>query len=462
MSGGFRLGLTCPLCGGKLEIDAAGRTTICSHCASVLKISRSSGVPRYYIESSLSKREVKFLVDRDLKREGHSLVSSWHSLEQVYLPFWRVSGTVFKIDCPQVNYDFDIPGNNPNDVDPSEQIEVKITPRELTLCADELLPWGMTSLGVRTQVLKLTPVDAEFVEKAHLVAPSMEEAQARERFDKSALSMARIAFMGFSHLQLHSVGVETMLIYFPLWLVGFSNREGRYLGQFDPLAKRLVSMGQKEFELPEAEQPTRTAATIQIAEHRCPNCGVDLPVADSVSYYCANCRRLYAESGSGYRELKVQVPAKTCEQDRLFPFWVFDLENSQWPDKPDFLESLRNCGLQCDRIIMPAFEISNPARILRLVKHFNRQDHHLSFESLPEGRYDFVDVHHRPEQATEVMLPLLMALEAKKGQMVIEGGLRDTPRLAPPELIWLPFVPDRYFLRDELTGATIEKAAVRL
>jgi hypothetical protein len=419
-------------------------------------------VPRYYVESNLRKREVKFLVDRDLKRGGQSLVSSWHSLEQVYLPFWRVAGTVFKIDCPNINYDFDIPGKDLNDIDPSEPIEVKITPREVTLCADEQHQWGLASLGVRTQVLKLTPVDTEFQELVHLVAPSMDETQARERFDKSALSMARVAYMGFSHLQLHSVGVETMLIYFPLWLVKFANREGRHLGQFDPLSKRLVSIGQEEFELPEPERPTGAAATIQIVAHRCPNCGADLPVADSISYYCANCRRLYAESGSGYRELRVQVPAQTCEQDRLFPFWVFDLENSRWSEKPHFLESLHTCGLQRNRFIMPAFEITNPARILRLVKHFNRQDHQLNFESLPEGRYNFVDVHQQPEQVAEMMLPLLKALEAKKGQMVIEGGLQETPILALPELIWLPFVPDRYFLRDEITGATIEKAAVRL
>ena len=158
----------------------------------------------------------------------------------------------------------------------------------------------------------------------------------------------------------------------------------------------------------------------------------------------------------------MQAPAGTCEQDRLFPFWVFDLENSQWSEKSHFLELLHTYGLQSGRFIMPAFDISNPARILRLVKHFNRQDHQFNFESLPEGRFNFVDVHHTPEQVTEMMLPLLKALEAKKGNMVVEGGLRETPTLAPPELIWLPFVPDRYFLRDELTGATIEKAAVRL
>ncbi|MFH2057218.1 MAG: hypothetical protein ABIJ61_14770, partial [bacterium] len=462
MSGGYRLGITCPFCGGKLEIDEANRTTICSHCASVLKISRSGGVPQYYVESHLTTREVKFLIDRHLKKTGQPLVSTWHTLEQVYLPFWRVTGTVFKIECPHHEADFDIPGKASFDLDSRDPIEVKITPREVSFCAAEQQRWSLTSLGIRTQVIKLRPVDAEFQESAYLIAPSVEVTQARQRFDKSAESVAHLGYMGFSHLQMHSVGVETMMIYFPVWYVDFANSEGRQIAQFDAVAKRVVDVSLKDFELPEREAITVKDAAVEVTAHRCPNCGADLPVADSVSYYCDNCWRLYVGSPTGYRQLKVQVPVETKESDRLFPFWVFDLESSDWPEKGNFLDTLTCCQLQEERFFMPAFRIGNPARILRLVKHFNRRDYGLKFDPLPDGHYDFVNVHVTPEKAAELMMPLVKAIEAKQGYMVVKGELRQTPTLLPPELIWLPFVPDRYFLRDEITGATIEKAAVKI
>lgn len=461
MGGGFQLGLDCPFCGGKIEIDEASHTTQCGHCASVLKITRS-GVPNYFVESNLSKREVKFLIDRHLKKRGRPLVSTWHSLEQVYLPFWRLNGTVFKIEAPRHDSDFDIPGHDPFNRDSDDGITVKITPREVSFCADETHRWSLTSLGIRTQVMQLRPVDAAFLADNWLIAPNLTAAQARERFDRSVESVAHVGMMGFSFLQLHSVAVESMLINFPIWYVEFANSDGRQVAQFDAVAKRVVNIAPKDFELPERSTPALDLTTTTAAAHRCPNCGADLPVADSVSYYCDNCWRLYVESAAGYRQLDVQIPPETRESDQLFPFWVFNLESSNWSEKSKFTDTLASCQLREDRFFMPAFRIGNPARIMRLVKHFNRQDYGLSFEPLPSGRFNFVNVHVTPEKAAELMMPLVKAIEAKRGNLVTESEINQIPTLPPPELIWLPFVPDRYFLRDEITGATIEKAAVKI
>lgn len=462
MAGGYRLGITCPECGGKLEIDEASRATKCSHCASVLKISRSGAVPKYYLESHFEPREVKFLVERHLKKAGYSLVSSWHSLTQVYLPFWRVRGTVFKIECPNHEAYVDIPGHDPFGAGEDEGIEVKITPREVSFCAEEKHLWGLTSLGVRAQVLKLSPVDKEFQEANYRVAPMLSDKQAEQRFTKAADSVAHLKMMGFSHLQMHIVGLDKSLIYFPIWLVDFSSAEGRQLAQFDAIAKRVVDISEHRFEPPPPEPVSTEQAAVQITAHRCPNCGADLPVADSVTFYCGNCWRLYADDGNSYRQLKVQVPEGTSEGAQLFPFWVFDLTSSEWSEKSLFLETLRQCSLQQNRLIMPAFDISNPARIMRLMRHFNHQEHKIKFDPSRERHFNFVDVHYTPDAVAEMVVPLLKGLQAKRSQMVVKGELKKTPKLTPPELIWLPFVPDRYFLRDEITGATIEKAAVRV
>ena len=138
------------------------------------------------------------------------------------------------------------------------------------------------------------------------------------------------------------MGLSTALIYFPVWIARFANSTGRYVAQFDPLAKRVASITDEETPIPPGDTITSTeTAAIQIIPHRCPNCGMDLPDnARSTTYYCGNCRRMFFDRGEGYRRLQVMIPAGLDAQSTLFPFWVFDLLSSDWPGKQNLLKDL--------------------------------------------------------------------------------------------------------------------------
>jgi predicted RNA-binding Zn-ribbon protein involved in translation (DUF1610 family) len=461
-SSGYRLGITCCFCGGTLEIDEASHNTRCPHCASMLRIARQGGVPRYFIEDTLDKREVKFLIERHLKKTGCPLVSMWRNLTEVYLPFWRVTGTVVSIQDRTKEIKEDFQPDYPQMHEDHSPFEVKIVPRELSFCADQSFNWGLDTLGVRAQVVKLIPLPSDFQHDRNLAPVSAGEDEARSRFERAAASIAHLGLTVEKEVEIAPVGLKFALIYFPIWLASFVSAGVRQLAQFDPVAKRVVALKEGEFEASPVRANTDSMpATIKVVPHRCPNCGMDLPAAaQSVTFYCNNCRRLYLDIGDRFSQLQVMIPEEVNPEHRLFPFWIFDLKSSQWDRQDDLLDRLRLARLSNELFYLPAFAISNPSRLLRLVNHYNRRTPKIAFQRQPTDRYMFVDVSETPEQAGELVAPLVTAAAAMEGNRLSGRSRLRVEKLENVNLVWLPYEIDRYFWREQLTGATIEKAAV--
>jgi predicted RNA-binding Zn-ribbon protein involved in translation (DUF1610 family) len=462
-AGGYRLDITCCFCGGKLDVDEAGHTVDCPHCASVLKITRTSGTRKYVIPDGLLPREVKFHIERHIKKEGLPLPSHWQELKRVYVPFWRVTGTVFSIATAPDNCRKELFGTDTCEAEESPAPGVTITNRDVSFCADETFNWGVESLGVRTQTLHLAPLEREFYENNQLLPPVLSLEHAKDRFDRATTMAAVTTADVGADVQLTSVGLDGTLIYFPVWAANFISAEGRRTVRFDPLAKRVVALDYGGAEVPGGTATfAQDTAAIRIIPHRCPNCGTDLPNARwSATYYCANCRRLYVEAANGYQQLTVHVPENRNVKDMLFPFWVFNLQSADWPGKEEFLRALQLTRYRNDAFYVPAFGVANPERLMRLVGHYNRRVHQFMFKEIPDEKYTFADVTVSPEQAVCLIIPLTAAAVAQAGYPppeALRGGALD---VAAPDLIWLPYAPDRYFWREQITGATIEKAAVR-
>ena len=463
---GYRLGIKCSFCGGSLEIDEASHTTRCSHCGSALKIVRPEGLQQYRISDSLSKREVKFFIERYLKECNQGLVSRWGELTRVYIPFWRVQGTtiVVRESPPDYNSMYQTADTMEDAFDTSPKLDVKISTREITFCADESVGWGITSLGVRSQVVKLEPLDRSFIEENTVIPPSMDSTSASERFGSTVQSTATASSRLGAEVDATSVGIESSMIFFPIWLAIFANREGEYTIQFDPLAKRVASMLPGEISLPTGSAGQfEFEGAITVIPHRCPNCGTDLPENEGSSvYYCENCRRLFAEGGTDYRSVDLRVPAGMGSAETLFPLWVFSLADCTGDGLGRLMTSLTRLRYGTDKFVVPAFDISNPSRLMRLISHYNYNSHQFSFESQPLSRYNFQKVAVSPRQAASFIVPLISAIEVNKGFRLDDVRNPGTIGFSDPELIWMPFELDNYFWRDSITGASIEKAAVKI
>lgn len=459
---GFTLGITCCFCGGRLNIDAASTNTRCDHCGSVLKILRADGHSTYIIRDRVRKAEIKFLIDHQLKQRGEPLVSRWESIARIYVPFWQVSGTVIHIrtrPAGSVVRQSDIKDRFHSG---RPQVEVKIKPRQFSLCADNTCVWRIQSLGVRPQVIDLEPLDSETIMEQTFAPVTRSNDEAEALFLRSASSTGRMGAETGSASETMAVGLECMLLYFPIWVVHFSHSQGRFRGQFDPLARRLVSLEEEDGkDAPLSTVKPKIGQDLRLIPHRCPNCGCDLPVSgESVTSYCSRCHRMYLGTQEGYRQLPLTVAAGAERGDRLFPFWLFSLPEPSDPKDSDFARALRLVGFSTDQFYLPAFHISNPSKLMRLLAQYNRRVEIIRYDNPIDEEYDLVNVVVTQAEAAQLLVPLTIAAKARKGFKTSEAPISGELSLGKPELVWLPYTLDRYFWRDTVTGATIEKAAV--
>lgn len=461
--GGYRLDITCCFCGGSLEVDEASRTVRCRHCGSVLRIARDGHVPKYRINDGLAEREVRFLIEHDLKKAKEPLTQSWHGLAQVLVPFWRITGMVLTIRRRATGIPAELFGVREDTADDSPQTEVTFNRKDVTFCANEDFPWGVDSLGVRTQVATLLPLERDFPQAHHLVPLTIDLPAARKRFERTVLSAATAVAPAQIELHTRTVGTEISIIYFPLWIGDISNTRGKKLVQFDPVARRVVALCDANGDVPTADMlPIEETPSLQIVPHRCPNCGADLPDRGrSVAFFCANCRRLFLDNGQEYRECAIRTAGDAAAPCRLFPFWVFNLSTIDRPPDAALHRNMHLLQFREDSFFVPAFEITNPARLLRLVTHYNRCAELPVFEARSVNPETLVDATLSANFAGRLVFPLALAAAALKGLSVEDVPQFPETRFADPQLVWLPYLPERYFWQEALTGAAIERAAVR-
>jgi len=460
----YKVGINCCLCAGKLEIDEASHALKCHHCGSSLKIARDQEIGYYVVCSDLPKREIKFLTDRHLKKSDMSLVSHWIDLKEIYLPYWRVMGTVFSIEKKPVSAVLNFNSQEEANTATEPQTEVKIVKREVTFCANSDFPWSMQSLGIRSKLVKLEPLDDDFQSDNQLLSLTSNDEYARERFINTVKTTTKLSAHARSKLQLGVVSISQMVIYFPIWIGSFKSSSGTKQMQFDPIAKRVISIEDGVFQETSLFQKKKVAnKAVEIIPHRCPNCGDDLPDnINSVTYYCKNCRRLWLEKRKKYQQVDLLVPVELNRDEKLFPFWIVNLENLKLDNKAELLKTLDLLEYHGEQFYLPAFAVSNPKKLLRLIKHYNMTNFDFDFKEFPDSYYNFVDVTVDFNNAVNQILPLTIAVAALKGITRINLPLVSEASISSAKLIWLPFVKDRYFWREQITGATIEKAVVSI
>lgn len=457
---GYRLDITCCFCGGSLDIDEAGRTVRCPHCASILRVAREGRTVKYRFGDRLPEREVRFLIEHHLKKAREPLAQSWQYLSRVFLPFWRITGLALTIRRRANEYVPDIIAGADEPRDDASPVEVTLRHKEVTFCAHETFFWGVESLGVRAQVGTLIPLEHDFHASHHLLPLTGNWAHAQERFERTVTSTATAVAPPGARPETRVISAEAAIIYLPLWVGQFTSVAGTRQVQFDPLARRVVALLNADANLPAADTQT-TLDSVHIVPHRCPNCGADLPErARAVAFFCAGCRRLFLEDGRGYREHPMRMPGAPEPGQRLFPLWVFDLQRPVDGDTALLMESIKLLGFRNDRFLVPAFELTNPARLLRLVIHYNRRSQLPHFEAAQLRPDFFADVSVSPHLAARLVLPLTLAARALNGFPAGEVPALSECGLADPELVWLPYAAERYFWHEVITGASIERAAV--
>ncbi len=456
----FYIGVTCPGCGGELELEEDFFVLTCEHCGSALRIVMPEVPPAYMAVCKIPEQEVRFHVDRYLKKHDYPLTDTDTQIKALYYPYWKINAILLKKRNKIVERFISTDDDRYGEERSYEQkkTEISLVPYVTTVPAGNRFEGIPPSLGMRTNILNVVPFSRENVpENFDTFGIYVSWEEVLDVLQQNVKNMGNIAFADFGKNRtelFHPVG---SFVYFPYYIV-----ESYLEGQFrrlivDGVTGRVCNMltqlsGGGEF----AEEADIELGQLTVEFHRCGNCGFDLPRQQSYVYICDNCGVLTVLEQ--YQPLLSELyfaPSPGKNDDKLLPFWAFKLVG---PDAPR-VKRLMGGIYASEWLVVPAFKIANFEAAYRLTKRMSAAFPRIELEPVESEKFHFYPVSVGPKEAEALSRALIYREEIAKTHSAAPKELNVAVEEA--RLFFAPFHPERYFYVDSIVGAiTFERSLV--
>jgi DNA-directed RNA polymerase subunit RPC12/RpoP len=220
-------GLSCPSCGGELNITEGIKTFNCKYCNSLLVVKGTTGSVKYYVPRKINKNTAikntfEWLGSGFNKARKLKKLSVVTDAFPIYVPFWRVSADV-------VGWIF----GKEKKTDSKGNTTYEDVEKEIKKSYDRTYPaCNISELGVKRVNLtgdEILPVDFEILQQDSMLFNIISSESdifdyALKNFTDLARSEIDLYEVTFEHYDL--VRKKISIIYYPLWVVRyvFANR----------------------------------------------------------------------------------------------------------------------------------------------------------------------------------------------------------------------------------------------
>lgn len=464
---GFYIGVSCPGCGGELEVQSDFFVLACTHCGSSLRIIMPGTPPAYMIKSAENKRTIRFQIDRYLKKNSMPLTSSQFEIKSVYTPYWKIDAVVLKvrntiIEHMRVGDDYNNYGYGGGEQTTTYEqkiTDIRLVPFTITQIATERKIQFPFSLGMRTEYIKMIPFADENIDDEFECLPAIKEwSQVIDDLDNNASSVNELsaADFGINKTEIfHPVG---SIVYFPYFVV--ESPHGEQMRQFivDGISGRVLKYSTEllDYDIEKNETPGIEFGELGIEFHRCPNCGEDLPSRQSFVYICDNCQELVLLEKYSFVENQIfSAPSGGNPNDRMFPFWSMKLSGEHQEKIRKMFGGIYNS----DRLVLPGFKLPNFEAMFRLSKRMSAAAAKLDLSPIEKLERHFMPVNLSLTEALTLAEVLIYRDSIGKGMKQSFREAKFSPEQA--SLFYAPFHPESYFYVDSVLGAvTFEKNLV--
>lgn len=327
----------CPGCGSPLQILEGTISLRCSYCGLVMRLGSPGRILKYYYESKLDAFGVKFAVERYLKEKGLSLKYSEVNRKLYHIPFYRFRGMSYALFAENTFEEEKDPDGEILPPVKKTEYQRKCRHFDLTISAYDDRRFALDSLGVRPQVMPLTVYRKEnFPADSTAVDITLSPEEAEEKGMGLFYFGVGISSMNKEYLSSEMIGEGLSVIYYPVWAYEIDQEGMVSTLLIDGLAKEVYFETTDSFEYHGKGADRSRAVELNPVEHKCPNCGFDLPVSDvSLFYHCANCGRSYMLKDDHYVPTK-PVCASLEEGSYYHPFWRFRFTVEEFETVHDF------------------------------------------------------------------------------------------------------------------------------
>lgn len=457
---GFYIEVGCPGCGGSLELEDDFFVLDCNHCGSVLRVTMPAVPPAYVVRSSIDQRELRFKIDRHLKENNLPLTSSQLHVKRIYYPYWKIDAIVLKvrnrIDTREIVSE---DGESQGETVETRKTDITLAPYTLTVAAGDEIDGVPSSLGLRSEYLKIQPYSVDNVQDEFHALPVIipwERAFDAANSSASSTNMIEIAAFGRNSTELFMP--RASIVYMPILLTETYGSGGVTRYVVDGVTGRVLNNEQRqEREVERLGDPVPIEfGQLGVDFHRCGNCGIDLPPVQSYVYVCNNCyQATFLEQNTAVAQQILVADDPQAEKDGLYPFWVMSLAGSDQAA----IRRLFGGIYHSDSLVIPAFRMANFETVYRLTRRMSSAYPKLSTAELTEFDRRAMPATLGPTEA-QVLAGVMIAREKAARQGKYEGSAEPVMPVGM-RLLYLPFHPESYFMVDSvIQTVTFEKNQV--
>ncbi len=223
-------GITCPSCGGELDIKEGIRSFNCKYCKTLLIVKSATGPLKYYVPKKVTRddainRAYNWMDKGISKAKGLKSNSKIDEAFLVYIPYWRVRADI-------VGWVFGQEKRTRSSGNSTTTYYVDVE-KEIQSTFDRTYPaCDVAELGVKHVNLTgddIEPVEFEKLQQEGMmfnVVSSEDEVHsvAKELFYKETVGKIDLYNISFEHYDI--VRDDINIVYYPLWVVryNFNNR----------------------------------------------------------------------------------------------------------------------------------------------------------------------------------------------------------------------------------------------
>ncbi|SYZ72411.1 hypothetical protein TRIP_C20526 [Candidatus Zixiibacteriota bacterium] len=456
---GFYIGVTCPGCGGELELENDFFVLTCPHCGSVLRVVMPEVPPAYVAESKIEKSEMRPRLDRYLKDSGLPLTGTMPEISALYYPYWKIDAIVLKLRNRIEERIVAIDEQYNQEVTVKDaKTDIALTPFMATVGAGPLSDDIPYSLGVRAEYIKLRPYAQENIADGFECFPVIKPwTEVLLSMEKNVAGMGNIVQAEFGRNRTELFHPQGAVVFFPYFIITLSLSGKPYRFVMDGMTGR-VTQGAGESGLEESPakgESQMSFGRLAVVLHRCPECGVDLPREQSYVYICHNCQRLIQLERYPQMLQRIGlVVAPRAANDRRYPFWAIELGEKAAVVLRKMFGGIYNSGW----LVVPAFKMANFEGMFKLAKRMSS-----AYPKLEIGEAEDTDGNYHPVSVGLHEALALAEVIIYREKISRDHNAKGGHEVIAPErinLFYMPFHAENYFLVDSVMKAvTFEKRA---
>ncbi|MBC7128903.1 MAG: hypothetical protein H5T45_04130 [Thermoplasmatales archaeon] len=236
------IGISCPSCGGALDVEEGKKVISCKYCNAVIWIEGDEGVYTVMFANNVKKDTAisllhewfgKKLKARDLKK-----VAEITEIFPIYLPFWRIKARAAGWVCgyrEERHYDAS-----------RKTTTVKKVPMEKMVFRD--FDWTEIACDAGDIGVKyLRNLQGNIIQANIEQIPTFEVTTSKTDAFNSGIEKIRqdaIRSAGVDNITFHKMHVipkSFMLIYYPIWIARYKYKERMYFATIDGVTSKVIA-----------------------------------------------------------------------------------------------------------------------------------------------------------------------------------------------------------------------------